>query len=113
MYGEYCSDRILDAQEDMGGKPFSGLTYELYGNGNLMYYCFYKDRFEDGEYIEFYENGNLENKQNMSLGRITGREEIWFQNGELKSVDEYELGICLNLKEWDIDGNLIKGKINS
>lgn len=59
LHGEYCSDLILDKPEDKGGKPFTGLTYELYKNGQLQYYCYYKDGFEDGQYVEFYENDNV------------------------------------------------------
>ena len=98
LWGEYCSDRILDKPEYEGGKPFTGLAYELYNNGQLIYYCFYKEEFEHGAYVEFYENGNIESIQYMKYGRIRGKEEVWFENGSLKSITEYELGICLTLK---------------
>ncbi|AFS78656.1 hypothetical protein Curi_c16490 [Gottschalkia acidurici 9a] len=47
----------------------------------------------------------------MKYGRVSGKEEIWFENGNLKSVGEYELGICLKLNEWDLEGKLIKEKL--
>lgn len=31
------SDEVLDNPEDENGKPFTGLAYELYDNGNLIY----------------------------------------------------------------------------
>ncbi|MBU3157933.1 hypothetical protein LL037_14755 [Clostridium estertheticum] len=112
LWGEYCSDRILDKPEEEGGKPFTGLAYELYNNGQLIYYCFYKDGFECGEYVEFHENGNIESKQYMKYGQIRGKEELWFEDGKLKSISEYEFGICLTLKEWDYDGKLVKEKLS-
>lgn len=111
LSGEYCSDRILDKPEDEGGKPFTGLAYELYNNNELAYYCFYKDGFDHGDFVEFYENGNIESVQYMEYGRISGKEETWFESGKLKSVGEYAYGICLSLKEWSEEGFLIEEKL--
>lgn len=112
LHGKYCSDLILDKPEDKGGKPFTGLTYELYKNGQLQYYCYYKDGFEDGQYVEFYENGNVKSIKFMKYGQIRGREETWYENGNPKLVAECEFGIYLSKKEWDINGNLINEKTN-
>ncbi|GKX32071.1 hypothetical protein SH1V18_45510 [Vallitalea longa] len=111
LYNEYCSDRILDKAEDKGGKLFTGLVYELNNNGQLAYYCFYKDGLENGQYVEFYENGNVQSVQHMKHGTIVGKEKIWFKNGMIKSVGEYEYGVCLNLKEWNEKGVLINQKL--
>ena len=111
LFNEYCSDRILDKSEEEGGKPFTGLVYELYNNEQLQYYCFYKDGFEHGEYVEFYENGNIQSVQYMKYGSIVGKEEVWFNNGKPKSIGEYEYGICLKLKEWNEKGVLVKEKL--
>lgn len=111
LCNEYCSDRILDKSEEEGGKPVTGLVYEIYNNGQLSYYCFYKDGFEHGKYVEFYENGNIQSVQYMKYGSIVGKEETWFKNGILKSVGEYEYGVCLNLKEWNEKGILVKEKL--
>lgn len=106
-----CSDEILDNAEDEGGLPFSGLTYELYDNGQLIYYCSYKDGFPYGEEIWFYKNGNIKTRKYKKYGRIFGKEETWFEDGKLKSLSEYEFGVCLSYKEWDKDGKLINEKI--
>lgn len=111
LWNEYCSDRILDKPEDEGGKPFTGLVYELYSNNEIDYYCFYKDGFEHGDYVEFYENRNIKSIQYMEYGTIVGKEETWFESGSLKSVAEYKYGVCLRLKEWNEEGNLIKEKL--
>lgn len=111
LWGEYCSDRILDKPEDEGGKPFTGLVYELYNTGELANYCIYKEGFLHGEYVKFYKNSTVKSVQYMKYGVISGREEIWFDNGQVKSVAEYEYGVCLNMKEWDEKGTLVKEKL--
>lgn len=108
---EYLSDRILDNSEEGQGKPFTGLTYELYPNGNLIYYCYYKNGFKDGDFIEFYSDGKIKSIQYMKRGTISGVESIWYNNGVLKSETKYEYGVCLTFKEWDEKGNLIDEKL--
>ena len=108
---EYLSDRILDNSEEGQGKPFTGLTYEVYPNGNLIYYCYYKNGFKDGDFIEFYSDGKIKSIQYMKRGTISGVESIWYNNGVLKSETKYEYGVCLTFKEWDEKGNLIDEKL--
>ena len=108
---EYLSDRILDNSKEAGGKPFTGLTYETYPNGNLVYYCYYKNGFSDGDFIEFYNDGKVKSMQYMQRGRTFGIEKNWYNNGILKLEGRYEYGVCLTLKEWDEKGNLIKEKL--
>lgn len=112
LAGGYCSDRILDKEEEDGGKPFTGLTYELYRNNKLAYYSFYKDGFPNGDFIQFYENGNIKKVQYMKYGRVAGIEETWFESGRLKSVGESAYGVRLNFKEWNEEGGLIEEKLN-
>ena len=104
-------NRILDNSKEAGGKPFTGLTYETYPNGNLVYYCYYKNGFSDGDFIEFYNDGKVKSMQYMQRGRTFGIEKNWYNNGILKSESRYEYGVCLTLKEWDEKGNLIKEKL--
>ncbi len=57
LWYSYDGSFILDNPEDEGGKPFSGVAYELYQNGNLAYYRFYQNGLSHGVYRSFYENG--------------------------------------------------------
>ncbi len=108
---EYLSDRILDNSEEGQGKPFTGLTYEVYPNGNLIYYCYYKNGFMDGDFIKFYNDGKIKSMQCMQRGRTYGIRKIWYNSGTLKSEGRYEYGVCLTLKEWDEKDNLINEKL--
>ena len=108
---EYLSDRILDNSREIEVKPFTGLTYETYPNGNLVYYCYYKNGFLNGEFIQFYSDGKVKSTEHMQRGRTYGIRKIWYNNGLLKSEGKYEYGVCLTLKEWDSKGNLVKQKL--
>ena len=58
--------------EDEGGKPFTGLAYELYENGNLAYYCYYKNGFKEGNYVKFHHNGKVKSIDYMIKGQTRG-----------------------------------------
>lgn len=111
LWDEYCSDRILDNSEEEGGEPFTGLTYETYPNGNLRYYCYYKNGFSHGDFVEFYDDGKTKSMQYMQRGRIYGVEKIWYRNGMLESEANYEYGVCLTFKKWNEEGILIEEKL--
>ncbi|MBD8498789.1 toxin-antitoxin system YwqK family antitoxin [Paenibacillus arenosi] len=102
-----CSDEIIDNPEDEGGKPFTGLTYELYENGCLRYFCFYKNGFKEGMFREYYRSGKLKSEEVMKYGQTIGKRTIWYESGKIKSVSEHEQGIELSYNEWDEFNKLI------
>lgn len=106
VYEDYYfySDRMVVAST---GKLISGLVYEISESGHLMYYGYYKNGFEEGESVYFYENGNVESRSTMLHGRMHGEEYCYYENGKIKSIRHGEFGVILNAKEWDEDGNLI------
>ncbi len=110
LYYSYDGNMILDNPEDEEGKPFSGVAYELYSNGNLAYYRFYKNGLSHGAYRSFYENGSIKCQQMMAYGFVAGKMECFYENGNTKSLSYNELGIRLSCKEWDENGNLIVDK---
>lgn len=91
-------------------KFFSGITYSLYPNGNLEFYAFFSEGFKDGDFVEFYENSKIKCIQTMQRGRTYGLRKIFYEDGKMKSEGRYEYGVCLTLKEWDENGNLVKEK---
>ncbi|MBT2572949.1 toxin-antitoxin system YwqK family antitoxin [Bacillus sp. ISL-51] len=102
------SDEILDNPEDEGGKPFSGLAYELYPNGNIIYFTEYKDGLAHGLTREFFENGNKKNEKNYRYGQLKGINVTWFEDGSKKSEQHYEHSILISEKQWDKEGNVIQ-----
>ncbi|MCY7870495.1 toxin-antitoxin system YwqK family antitoxin [Bacillus spizizenii] len=104
------SDEILDNPEDEGGKPFTGLAFELFENGNLMYFCFYKDGLAHGLNREFYKSGKIKCEEYFKYGLVNGKSVCWHENGNIKSTSEVELSVKLNYKEWDENGKLLIAK---
>lgn len=107
---EYCSDRMLDGEEEDGGKLFTGLAYELDDDKNLIYYGYYVDGFEEGERVYFYSNGNVESTSTMLRGRLFGEMLTYYEDGRIKSLSYAEYGVLLRKKEWNLDGEVIYEK---
>lgn len=104
------SDEVLDNPEEEGGKPFTGLAYELHDNGNIAYYCYYQNGFKKGYYIKFHYNGKVKSTDNMIKGQTRGIRKIWYESEELKFEGEFKFGVCLKYIEWDKQGNIIGQK---
>lgn len=111
----YCDcnkygDREFEINKEDKELMFSGISYTLYENGNLDFYCNYKDGFKEGEYVEFYKDGQLMKRQIMKHGKTNGKREEWYPSGLIKRISEYRYGICLSYTEWDENGNIIDEK---
>ena len=91
-------------------KFFSGITYSLFPNGNIEFYAFFREGFKEGEFVQFYEDNKIKCIQNMRRGRTYGIRRMFYKDGTKKLEARYEYGVCLTLKEWDEEGNLIKNK---
>lgn len=85
---EYCSDRILDDYEENGGRPFTGLTYELFDNGRISYYCYYVNGFPEGDFVKFYADGTICSISKMKRGQSAEKTE-WYQDGKIKEEGMY------------------------
>lgn len=108
LANEYCSDRMLNRE---GGIPFSGLTYELYDNGEVSYYSYYVNGFPEGDFVEFYEDGSVCSFSKMKRGQVIETIE-WYHDGKIKEEGTYNLGVCISNKKWDEQGNLTYEKVN-
>lgn len=81
-------EALFDKKPELGGKPFTGLLYELYLNGNLRWYQYYKDGFGDGEYVVFYDNGAVASYCIMKGFSFFGKLHKWYIDGRLESFHE-------------------------
>ena len=91
-----------------GGKPFTGILYMLYPNGNLKHYETFKFGVYYGDYYKFYMNGNIKKYMEYKAGSLTGKVLTFFENGSKKSDEVYKMGFCISKIVWDIDGNIIE-----
>ena len=104
-----CGYFICDVSNDEAGRDeetyFTGLAFELYENGNLSYYQYYKDGLQDGEDVGFYPSGKIHYYSVYRKGRITGIFYQWYENGMMK---EYIDRIHNMRIEADEQGNITK-----
>lgn len=78
--------------EPGGGKPFTGLYYELYPNGTLELYSQYQDGLPAGDCFEFYENGEIKAYSYISRDRLHRYSYSFDEKGNLKLSSIWENG---------------------
>lgn len=123
LYDEYIfysedeeCEPLYDKSPALGGKPFTGLLYELDMKGNPRYYKYYKEGFGDGEYVSFYNTGAIASYCIMKGSAFVGKLYEWHRNGKLKSFKEVDdKRRHIKTVKLDNDGNIIflmeKGKV--
>ena len=76
-------ERLFYTTENGQKAPFTGLLYELYPNGNILGYSFYKDGYEEGANVDFYDDGCVSKYSNF--GKESNKTLIikWFRNGKI------------------------------
>ncbi|MAD11452.1 MAG: hypothetical protein CMC04_01855 [Flavobacteriaceae bacterium] len=104
-----------------------GLYYEKNSDvpftGNILWYAYkdkniitikvsYKDGKREGEYLEYYENGQLRFKRNYKDGKLEGEYLIYYESGQLKKKNNYKNGKRdgENIHYWE-NGQLYKTEI--
>ena len=50
---------IVECADDGKEKLFTGLAYDVYENGNIECYFYVENGVKQGEYVEFYMDGNI------------------------------------------------------
>ncbi len=86
--GKSYYEQLFDKPRNKGGKPFSGLLYEIYPSGELREYHYYKDGFEYGDDVSFYKNGQISRYTCFENGTFISNSYEWYENGQLRSVYE-------------------------
>lgn len=113
-YHTFNSDSI--SLENMNGirvhnqKPFTGIVFSLFPqtSDTAKISCF-KDGRENGLWLQFYINGQLQQKRYFEDGVKTKTDSVWWENGQLKMACSFENGEYEGeLKEWNAQGILTK-----
>lgn len=91
-------------------KPFSGrvLAYTPPEAGSiLMFDCQFKDGYQHGKRISYFDNGQKKEVLGLKNGVNHGVRKIWFKNGQLKVEGTYSNGIVSgNTKRFYSNGQL-------
>jgi antitoxin component YwqK of YwqJK toxin-antitoxin module len=89
------------------GKPFTGVSFNVYDDGQRKEELTYKDGWLDGLAQGWYENGQMEHEYNYRDGKQDGLQKSWYENGQLSYEGTYKLweknGVW---KSWSENGQL-------
>ena len=75
-------------------KPFTGILYAKYPNGNYSSWQEYVDGLGQGKWINYYENGNYKEIGYYNNNFVEGPIKKYYENGTLKAEGNY--------KDWRI-----------
>ena len=101
-------ERLFYTNENGEKIPFSGLLYELYPNGSMHGYCFYKSGYEDGQNVDFYDNGVISKyvfTNNDSFETLIIK---WSKNNIIQEISVIHKGIQKKHIQYDESGNIVK-----
>lgn len=70
-------------------KPFTGKCITHHNNSNLRSIQSYKNGFDHGEWIFYFDDGTLETKGTFKDGKKVGVWKYYYKNGKMKNVSEY------------------------
>jgi len=75
-----------------GGKPFTGLYYELYPDGKLESYATYQDGMPTGGLFSFHQNGKIKSYSYFSEGRLNDYYYVYDEEGKMIRANIWENG---------------------
>ena len=78
--------------ESNGGKPFTGLYYELFPNGKLESYAKYENGMPIEDSFEFYEIGKIKTYSHFSRDRLNSCSYYFNESETLKLTSIWENG---------------------
>ena len=71
-------------------KPFTGILYGKFENGNYLTLQEYKNGVGNGVWINYHENGNLKEVGTYVENRVEGSIKQYYEDGTLKASGQYE-----------------------
>lgn len=95
-------------------------NYDLELQSQLLYYWYFKDiihvtrgghsgKLLHNDYVEYYNNNNLEEKGRFFYGLQDGIWTRWYDNGLIKEITPWKKGIIDGIyQEFNLDGSILK-----
>jgi antitoxin component YwqK of YwqJK toxin-antitoxin module len=102
---EPSEDHLLLIYE---GNPFTGVAVEIDQEERLLSETTFIDGQRNGISREWARNGSLVREQHFKFDALNGKSLSWYETGSQKTEGIYELGICLQEKMWDANGDLVR-----
>src|SRR5690606_17963731 len=104
-------DLVLDEatnQQTLDEEPFTGIVFELFDNGAVIYEAIFVDGRENGVRKEGNEDGKLLSETAIRNGLREGIHKEYYTNGSIKKSSTYECGFCTWSIEYDLAGRVVK-----
>lgn len=89
-------------------KPFTGVLFAKYANGNFSSWQEYVEGVGQGKWINYYENGNFKEVGHYNQNLVEGPIKKYYENGVLKAEGNYK-DWRIKVGQWnyyDQQGNL-------
>ena len=87
---------------------FTGIAFENYYSGQLLFERSYKDGKLDGLAQVWWENGRLQGTAEWKDGKQDGLTQIWWENGFIRAKTNWKDGEQNGLSQaWSKDGQLM------
>ena len=91
-------------------KPYNGIGYTLFSNGEIESYTYYANGIEDIHTVEFYSNGKPMTYCDIKNGVGDGEIIKWNEKGIMIYWAEFEADVQKRFKEWNDNGELVGEK---
>lgn len=89
--------------------PFTGVVYDIADDGQLLFEAELRSGRMHGVSRTWTPEGNLVRERHFRNGLLHGRQRHWHLNGPLLlREDEFELGVCVRSREWDVRRRLLR-----
>lgn len=106
-YEDDYFERISYIDDNNVTAPFTGLCYCLYPNGIMHGYSFYNDGYQEGDDVDFYDDGTISKYRNFNKDESRLLVIEWAKDGTVDKITEsYKVGNRQRRIEYDIDGNI-------
>jgi antitoxin component YwqK of YwqJK toxin-antitoxin module len=89
------------------GTPFTGVGREYTSDQVLVCEMTFSQGIREGPEKIWYPSGVIKEERSYRSSTLQGICRKWDPTGRLRHEDVYELGICLESKEWDEGGDLV------
>lgn len=109
VYAYFSDGKTVYLKSDFVNGKQHGEYIEYFQNGQINYKYNYKNGIEDGEWVWYDENGNILKKENYKEGNRHGEWTTWFSNGQLHVKGQFENGEEVGeWLQWDEEGNPVE-----
>jgi antitoxin component YwqK of YwqJK toxin-antitoxin module len=93
-------------------KPFTGKVFSKLENGQILISGSYKDGRKDGEWTNFFRNGQIKKREKFSKDMYNGLVELFLENGQKISTETFNKNELEGISEFYNQNGVLVKKVN-